>query len=532
MKRRVPLVVGRALILLALPSLVVALGLQLQAASGPYFVVSDPSYAYLTNSLLLATGHPPVLIEHPGTPLQALGALVLRVRHLGSSEPLAQEVLREPESAIRAIHLVLLGGFLLSLFVSGLTALVVFRSLTAALIVQAAPLLSLNLLRAQVGLRPEALELTLGQVVVVGLLLRLMASSKPRLWGAVVLGVGVGTLLATKIVALPLVLLPILVPGTRRERLLGLGAMGASFGLTTLPAWSGLDRFLAFIWNVSAHKGPYGFGAEGFVDPFAWARMIGVFFRLEPLYACVLLGGLLILLRCRLRRQSSILEGHLRALVVVNLVQIALIAKHQTIHHLVPAQALLGLMLLSAATLWDSPAGDPRKGKPTHVLLLGLLAASIGLFLRPGPFAPLGGYAYQAREIREISRQRQALDARVAQLADGRPVVQYLGSSAQAYALEFADMYSDRRFNAIVCQLPDRAKRLLVYDLLSRRYISPCGPDRRPPMSMRPHLLRGYRLAGAFREQTPPGVVLKELLSVSGESVYAAVPSDVRTPHR
>src|SRR6185369_4531457 len=60
---------------------------------------TDPTYPYILNSLLVAEGRPPAQATHPGTPLQVLGAVVLRVAHglSGSALDLQRHVLTDPE---------------------------------------------------------------------------------------------------------------------------------------------------------------------------------------------------------------------------------------------------------------------------------------------------------------------------------------------------------------------------------------------------------------------------------------------------
>jgi len=62
----------------------------------PIASVADPDWSYLANSLLVAEGKTPQHVDHPGTPLQILGAIVYRVNYLFSSREisLAEDVLR------------------------------------------------------------------------------------------------------------------------------------------------------------------------------------------------------------------------------------------------------------------------------------------------------------------------------------------------------------------------------------------------------------------------------------------------------
>ena len=88
--------------LLVLPVCLFLTGLALNGIRGPYWLGanSDPEYAYLLNALSLAELHPVGHYDHPGTPVQTIGALSLRVFHsfLSPAEELPRAVLSDPEA--------------------------------------------------------------------------------------------------------------------------------------------------------------------------------------------------------------------------------------------------------------------------------------------------------------------------------------------------------------------------------------------------------------------------------------------------
>ena len=104
---------GRSLRLVALaiiPFLYAAAGLALKASRGPYWLGTntDPEYAYLFNALLIASGRAPFHVDHPGTPVQMIGAVVLRALSAVSGRGvLADDVITRPEAYLAAMHLAL-----------------------------------------------------------------------------------------------------------------------------------------------------------------------------------------------------------------------------------------------------------------------------------------------------------------------------------------------------------------------------------------------------------------------------------------
>jgi hypothetical protein len=97
--------------------------------TSPYFSDwrIDPTYAYLLNGLNILQSIPPAHTDHPGTTVQLLAALVIgiewRIRHwFGSTLGLVESVLRDPESYLNHINLVLV--MLLGFFIWLAAALV------------------------------------------------------------------------------------------------------------------------------------------------------------------------------------------------------------------------------------------------------------------------------------------------------------------------------------------------------------------------------------------------------------------------
>ena len=72
-----------------IPAIVLVYSFLLKAAAGPYWLSMnfDPSYQYLLNGLYMVKGIPPGHIDHPGTPLQLLFWMMIRLLNIGHSIP-------------------------------------------------------------------------------------------------------------------------------------------------------------------------------------------------------------------------------------------------------------------------------------------------------------------------------------------------------------------------------------------------------------------------------------------------------------
>jgi hypothetical protein len=411
-----------------IPLLLLAVGLHLKAMRGPYWLGmnSDPEYAYLFNSLLILSGKPPFLIEHPGTPVQTLGAVVVRVVFgVSGRGSLIDDVVRRPELYLSAIHLCLISVTALLVFSAGVIVLRQTQQLSLAILVQLAPWLSVNLLEELSRVRPELL--LVGMSVVFGALILLTTregTSHRDDPSALVFGGVVGIALATKLTALPLLLGPFVVFDGWRPRLLFLGASTIGFLAGILPA---LPRMLSMgKWsaNLLIHSDGYGSGPASFIDPVRYVPALWSLVGGEPVVVSVMVCSAVVWLVCRQRRA-------LGAALVVQIAQFLMVAKHPGPHYLVPAIGTLGVSLCLCWQYWAS-----RARPPFRVLAVPLLA---GLLVFQGLGLRSRSLALQAARI------DQEMIARVTEETAHKSscvTIYYYRSSSRAFALQFGNLWS------------------------------------------------------------------------------------------
>ena len=189
---------------------------------------TDPTYPYVLNSLLVAEGRSPAQATHPGTPLQALGAVVLRAAHRlsGSTLDLRRHVLSDPEYFTDAFRGTLVALIALAAIAQGLAALHLTGSALCAMAAQAAPMASVWTVRSSILVMSETLVLALGFAVSATVLrsLRRGPEASPR--EAALVGALVGIAVATKVMYVSLALLPLVWLRRARLRLVAAGALG------------------------------------------------------------------------------------------------------------------------------------------------------------------------------------------------------------------------------------------------------------------------------------------------------------------
>jgi hypothetical protein len=458
-------------LLAATPLALLATWVALLRVKGPFWLGtrSDPDYVYLLNGLNLSYGHLPGHVDHPGTPLQLLVAVVLRVTHLlTGSGSLADDVIRRPEHYLLVTNCLLLGLLAGALAVAGLAALQATGSLLAGLAAELLPGLASVVVVHATCVKPEPVLAAIAALVAAQTLRTLVPDRRPgRISEATAFGVLVGLAVATKVSAAPLAVLPPLLLEGRAARLRFAGVAAGTAALATLPAWPAMGIFRKFILGIATHSGQYGSGRPSLLDPGEYLRGLRLLIAEGsggPTVAAMVAGCLVALaLAWRARRDGSAATARARsallATVSMQVISFLLVARHAASHYLVPAVVLSGLTVALA------------------IHGVGLLAAQRPVLRQvcAAGLACLLGLAC-LRQVRELGVARAGLVAeRDAQLAvvdalaerfPGARVLHFYRSSAPAFALHFGDMYAGARWSG---QIQALHPRHLYYNVWNRR---------------------------------------------------------------
>ncbi|MEX2218112.1 MAG: hypothetical protein WD749_05075 [Phycisphaerales bacterium] len=498
----------------------VAWSVQARAVAAYY----DPDYHYLLNSLMLAEGHAPRHIDHPGTPLQELGAAVLLARHhlgLGPAGdgPLREGILRDPESALTAISVCLRLLFAGALYLLGLRARELTGGLGAALAAQGASLLSMIGLLSLWRVSPEPLVMTLSLLTACITLRLARGPGAPGRFVAlagIIAGVGV----ATKVTFIPLLLVPLRALATR-GRVAAYAAVSAlAFVVAVAPILGQHERLLGWFGRLAANDGVYG-RSEGhaIVNPSRYAGDLWRMIREEPaaIIAAAISAALLVHLgrsgRWRsLPPRERAIAGTLGLVALVQVLQYLLVAKHAGDRYLLPALMLLGLNIALGHALLSAaypPAIRRRASAAALVLMLGY-AAWLGIRLER-----------RLADQREQSTARLALHAlslRTAR-AEGGVLACAYPSSSPVFALVFADWWTANRFGP---DLREMYPGQWNYNVWGKTYS--VGARQLPKQRATDQAARGTLFFQGVRDVLPAEFDYQELGRAGEEGLYRAVP--------
>jgi hypothetical protein len=335
--------------ILVLPACFLAAALILRESAGPFWMWHriDPDYSYLIDALKILNLTTPGHVDHPGTPVQWLGALVLKASYLtSSSSHIIDTVLADPEPHMHRITLVITWLNAGILLLAGLAGLAVFHSILPALMVQAAPFISTQILKYGIALKPESLLIfsVMALVIVTLLALRPGAMETNRRGFAIAFGVALGFGVACKITFSPLFVLPLFLLGQRKAIFTFAVASLFAFLLFTLPALGAYEQFTDWIVGLFLGSEHHGAGPATIINAENYPRNIYRLFT-RPLFGITFILAVLTLVAVR-RRGEEIPGPELKVLKGVALAQtvmVLMVAKQLSSHYMIPAYMLTAL---------------------------------------------------------------------------------------------------------------------------------------------------------------------------------------------
>lgn len=349
------------IILLILPVCFILFSLLLRKTEGPvYNSLADPSYAYLINSLSLAQmegyhiGH----VDHPGTPLQILGAKTIKILYTFSHEKdnMAEDVLYRPEYYINAIDYTLILLNAMGLYIMGLIIFSVKKNIFTSLFFQTVPFVSMKLLEVFSQVKTENYAFFL-IVILISLMIKYVYDPPDNINPFIFLaGVLCGLILATKISFICIMIIPlILFPGIKKKMFF-LAVVSGSFIAFVLPAISNINYFISWVGKLIVYTDRYGKGNDSVINTDSYLNNIAKIINNERFFAVVYLLILIILVISFItkKRNESIRNEtpnemkFLAALFTAMTVHVLLVAKHFSNRYMFPAiiLAVPGLFLV------------------------------------------------------------------------------------------------------------------------------------------------------------------------------------------
>jgi hypothetical protein len=332
------------------PFLIVAWGIFMLIFSDPFYSKSsDPEYPYLVNGLNCALlhfnriGH----IDHPGTPFQLFNGIVIRITHLISGKGnIVQDVFSRPEHYLNAISIAMLLVQSLLIFGIGMIGIKKKIPLWQIAILQASCFFNEVLTWLFCRVNPDHFFMIVSMIFITVYLkygYENRSSRKFAVWSGVIMALG----LATKFNFLPLLILPLFIIDTNKNRLFYAGSGIVSFFIFIAPIIDKFDDYQRFLSSIFKHDGLYGGGEAKVLNLHKMMDSIGEIFKLNPvLYLLIVVLIITIFLAIRKRKEER-MNGFIfifAGFLIVMILQMLMVSKHFKNYYLAPFFSLYGFI--------------------------------------------------------------------------------------------------------------------------------------------------------------------------------------------
>ncbi len=420
-----------------IPIVVAIVALFHQQTLGPQYLGcnADPGYVYLFNSLNLATGTLPYHVDHPGTTIQWIGALILHVLHgVDGKTTLIPSVLENPEHYLAGMIIAWLVIYAGSLWWLGWVARRATGSCWTAAALQATPFLFPECFLHLSRLTTETPQMVLANLVGILALedLRSPAQSRWRRMAPYAWGILLGTAVATKVLFLPLAGLLYAYFTQRRDRfnyILCLGGSCLLWVAVALPQWGYMIRWF---FRLATRGGVYGSGGQEIVNLERQTSWVLSCLYAYPVYSLglgLLLAGWFWQLKNRKSQGGWENNVGLRLGTILLLAQFSgllLVSKQPN-----PRYLILGWVLLMPSIWLICQSQNP--GRANRIC--------ISLAIIPWLLFPWG-VADQWRDARKLcEQQREAFRAQVFLKKFG-PIIGTIGGSSPGGACAMGNGYA------------------------------------------------------------------------------------------
>ncbi|MDS3861820.1 hypothetical protein RIF25_13505 [Thermosynechococcaceae cyanobacterium BACA0444] len=471
-----------------MPILFVAFSLLLRDYFMPYWSgnYSDPEYAYLLNSLNILKFKSPIHVDHPGTTLQLLGAIVIQVTFIirsflsnhYQSYTVVESVLKNPEFYLTVINNAILLASFLAIFLLGLVSFALTKNRIISLMLQINPFLWTILIESS-RVRPESLLIPLTQAFVIVLLFYLYHKVENSTQFALSLGIILGLGIVTKVTFLPFMLSVFVLRKLRLQILVVLSTL-VTFFLFTTPVITQYHRIFGWLISIATHTGRYGSGEKGFINFSDLPNTFKSLFEQDRLFFTVVFTAFIfsiLMTVYKLFLQKHHYQWHeelnnllndkfyciLICLLGINFIQIAMTIKHPAIHYLLPSMGLCSLLIIIIGDLLYKELSNTLNSNLLHKISLFFFVAGLVVFVNSLYQNLLITQKIHMNYKDEIQAIHQLIDRNYKNI----PHVRYYRCSDREYALKFGNDFAGSQFsNELQSIYPDG----LFYNVWSKKY--------------------------------------------------------------
>lgn len=372
-----------------IPIIVSILTILLKQSTGPYWlsVNSDPAYQYLFNSLYLLNGISPIHVDHPGTTLQILGAIILKFNCLTlQNQHIPEYILKNPEFFLSQINYILVAiaitlNILLGAFILNKT-----KNVFLALFSQLSLLFYLTLpsfanshlvLPVITNITPDTLLISINTLFSFFIFKSYFKKNNSSIKLAFLWGIVCGAGINTKLTFIPIIIVALIILSTTKTRLLFLLGCVTSFFFFLIPVLAFWEQIFGWTIGLVTHTGIHGTGERNIVNLASFSEGFSfILFKYPMLLAIAFIG--IIISFIKNSEKSPLTNRYLLAISLGIIATILMVIKHPGDQYLMPAIGLIGPLLFFG---YEKFKNDFRKPIITAFICVIILGQTIwGLY--------------------------------------------------------------------------------------------------------------------------------------------------------
>lgn len=432
-----------------LPLALLLIAWYLRSAQGPYFHGStqDPVYAYLFNSLSISQSMPVGHIDHPGTPVQILGAYIINfLTFIRQTPSTINDVLNNPEFYLSSMQNVTTFLYICLLFSIGIITYRFSKNILLSLLMQLTPFFAMITLEyAFTKFSPESLVLLCSSVIAQMVLLLILIPNINKISVLIFsLFLGIGT--ATKLTFFPLLLVPLLLLPTFKTKLSLITGAIISFFIFTQPIVPSYPNLYNWVKSLFIHSGVHGKGETSIINLNSYLTAFPNLISAEPLFFFLFFVSLFSLLIFFIHQRSSrvwqIREFRfLSVIIFTQLIQIIIVAKHPGVGYLIPIFALSPINVYLIAKLISNIIGSKHHIFNKYAPALGLFLVFLSILIYIG----LGVNSFHNRLVFNALQQEDPYKEMKLKY-NNDIIITYFRASSPEYALKFGNTFASNNF--------------------------------------------------------------------------------------
>lgn len=315
-----------------------------------YYTRIDPEYLCLLNGLnvsVLKFDHIGY-IDLPGAPFMMLTGIFLRITHLLLGQgPIFTDVISRPDLYLKSSSALLMIMTTVILIWGGKKIYSQRKDFWGMVLVQSSFFFAnvcLHLPTRYMADRMLPVYVFVFAVYAILLVNQDLSNRKFAIYSGIILGIG----LITKINFLPILIIPLFLPLTNKDRLMYIGTLAVSSVVSFLPIVDKFQHFKHFILSIVTHDGMYGNGKAQIFNFGKFIEHLELIIKLNPsfavLFLMVFISIVMMLVKPFRKKENKESLCLLIGFAAATLIEVIMVSKHFKGYYFTPVLAMAGVV--------------------------------------------------------------------------------------------------------------------------------------------------------------------------------------------